>query len=53
MQTTVETTDTHTVKLTIEVPPEQVEARPRVGVNEGADQPWRFLIRGSRWVSRR
>jgi DNA-3-methyladenine glycosylase len=36
-----------------EVPPEQVEARPRVGVNEGADQPWRFLIRGSRWVSRR
>ena len=35
-----------------EVRDDQVEARPRVGVKAGCEQPWRFVIRDSPWVSR-
>jgi DNA-3-methyladenine glycosylase len=36
-----------------DVAPEAVAARPRVGIVVAADKPWRFLIAGSRWASRR
>lgn len=34
-------------------PPPHVVATARVGLTRGADLPWRFLIAGSPWVSRR
>ncbi|HUT74503.1 MAG TPA: DNA-3-methyladenine glycosylase [Armatimonadota bacterium] len=32
---------------------DRIAARPRVGVKPGCDQPWRFVMRGSPWASRR
>jgi DNA-3-methyladenine glycosylase len=31
---------------------DHIAARPRVGVKAGCDQPWRFVMRASPWVSR-
>ena len=36
-----------------EVAAHDVEARPRVGVRVGCEQPWRFVIADSAWLSRR
>jgi len=36
-----------------DVAAERVAARPRVGVNVAVDMPWRFIVAGSGWVSRR
>ncbi len=33
------------------VPDAEVEVTARVGLKQGADLPWRFLIRGNPWVS--
>jgi DNA-3-methyladenine glycosylase len=35
-----------------EVDADDIEARPRVGVRAGCDEPWRFVVAGSPWVSR-
>jgi DNA-3-methyladenine glycosylase len=34
-------------------PPPNVVTATRVGLTRGADRPWRFLVAGSPWVSRR
>ncbi len=34
------------------VPPDAVAAGPRIGVTRAADWPLRFVVRGSRWLSR-
>lgn len=34
-------------------PPPDVVTATRVGLTRGADRPWRFLVAGSPWVSRR
>jgi DNA-3-methyladenine glycosylase len=35
------------------VPPSGIEVTSRVGVNVAADRPWRFVVAGSPWASRR
>ena len=34
------------------VPPSQISVDPRVGITSGIDRPWRFSVRGNRFVSR-
>jgi DNA-3-methyladenine glycosylase len=34
------------------VPADRVVAGPRVGIRDGTDLPWRFVVSGSRWASR-
>lgn len=36
-----------------DVPDEDVVIATRIGITKGADFPWRFYVRSSRWVSRR
>ena len=33
------------------LPPEQVQVTARVGIKEGRNLPWRFVVRGNPWVS--
>ena len=35
-----------------DVPPEQIESTARVGISRGTDKPWRFTLRGNRFLSR-
>ena len=32
--------------------PVEIAVTPRVGITKAADLPWRYVVRGSRWVSR-
>jgi DNA-3-methyladenine glycosylase len=32
--------------------PIEIAVTPRVGITKAADLPWRYVVRGSRWVSR-
>ena len=34
-------------------PPESIEVTPRVGLTVAVDEPWRFVMAGSPWASRR
>lgn len=40
--------------LALEPPPTapEVDATPRVGLTKAAEQPWRYVVRGSAWLSR-
>ena len=33
-------------------PPGDVRATPRIGIREGVELPWRFVVGGDRWASR-
>jgi DNA-3-methyladenine glycosylase len=34
------------------IPRHKVTARPRIGINVAGDDPWRFVVAGSAWLSR-
>jgi DNA-3-methyladenine glycosylase len=36
----------------VEVPPDRMLAGPRVGISVARDRPWRFVVAGSRFLSK-
>lgn len=37
----------------IDIPDDEVVTTTRIGITKGADFPWRFYVRSSRWISKR
>ncbi|PNY82329.1 DNA-3-methyladenine glycosylase [Deinococcus koreensis] len=49
--TAVDSTELHLLAPESPLPAHQVEVTARVGIKEGRNLPWRFVIRGNPWVS--
>lgn len=49
--TAVNSPDLHLLLPPDPLPESEVQVTARVGIKEGRNLPWRFVIRGSRWVS--